>query len=109
MNIPDKDILKMIERQLTNGQELQLEADLLNPIRKYPADDISLNWNFEKYAEFLTRKERDYRFNVYMHRNLIDNDIFSFNDIICMHPEDFCHQWVFVFYEGFPFFSQGAK
>ena len=99
----------MIERQLTNVQELQLEADLLNPIRDYPADDISLNWNFETYSKFLTRKERDYRFNVYMLRILIDNDIFSFEDIIRMEPEDFCNQWIFSFYEEYPFFSQGGN
>ena len=108
-DIPDKDGLKMIERQLTNVQELQLEADLLNPIRDYPADDISLNWNFETYSKFLTRKERDYRFNVYMLRILIDNDIFSFEDIIRMEPEDFCNQWIFSFYEEYPFFSQGGN
>lgn len=105
----DKLCLNMIKRQLPVIHEEYLDADLLNPIRNYPPDDISLNWNYEKYSQFLTKKERDYCFNVYMRRELIDNDLFSFDDIIRMTPEDFCLQWHFVFYEDIPFAFQEVK
>ena len=102
--IADSTIQKMFERQLSAGSEEYLEIDALNKLR-VPLDDISLNWNYEKYSQFLSKEQREYKFNSYMRRDLIDNDIFSFEDILNMTEEDFCISWQFRFYEGIPFFG----
>ena len=41
-----------------------------------------------------------------MRRDLIDNDIFSFEDILNMTEKDFCVSWQFRFSEPIPFLKQ---
>ena len=102
--IADSTIQKMFDRQLNAGIEEYLEIDALNDLR-VPLDDISLNWNYEGYSQFLTKDQREYNFNPYMKKDLIDNDIFSFEDILNMTEDDFCTRWHFIFYEGIPSFG----
>lgn len=98
-------ILKMIEKQLNEEIEESLQIDGFNRF-VVPDDDISLNWNYEEYAEYLTEEQKSFRFNSYMRRDLIDNDIFSFEDIIRMKEEDFCICWGFNFFQTIPFLGQ---
>ena len=103
-SIADNTIQEMIVRQLNCDIEECLEIDGLNPFRR-PLDDISLNWNFEEYSHNLTIDQQEHKFNSYMRRDLIDNDIFSFEDILNMTEDDFCTCWLFKFYEGIPSFG----
>ena len=94
----------MFSRQLSCDIEEYLEIDGLNKFR-IPLDDISLNWNFEDYSHYLTIDQQNHKFNSYMRRDLIDNDIFSFEDILNMTEDDFCISWLFLFYESIPAFG----
>ncbi len=102
--IADSAIQEMFARQLSTDIEEYLEIDAFNKFR-VPLDDISLNWNYEEYSQFLSKEQREYKFNPYMRRDLIDNDFFSFEDILNMTEEDFCVSWQFRFCEGIPFFG----
>ena len=102
--IANSEIQNMFARQLSTGIEEYLEIDAFNKFR-VPLDDISLNWNYEKYSQFLSKVQRDYKFNLYMRRDLIDNDIFSFEDILNMTEKDFCVSWQFRFSEPILFFE----
>lgn len=103
-SIADSAIQQMFSRQLSCDIEEYLEIDGLNKFR-IPLDDISLNWNFEDYSHYLTIDQQNHKFNSYMRRDLIDNDIFSFEDILNMTEDDFCISWLFLFYESVPAFG----
>lgn len=104
-SIANSEIQNMFARQLSTGIEEYLEIDAFNKFR-VPLADISLNWNYEEYSQFLSKVQRDYKFNSYMRRDLIDNDIFSFEDILNMTEKDFCVSWQFRFSEPIPFLKQ---
>ena len=109
-DILDKRTLQIINRCLTDMNEEWLNMSIFNkPIFGCQTEDISLTWNFEKFSQFLSEKEKQFRFNPYMRRDLIDGQMFSFEDIIRMKEEDFSIQWQFKFYEGIYFKHDGEK
>ena len=109
-DILDKRTLQIINRCLTDMNEEWLNMSIFNkPIFGCQTEDISLTWNFERFSQFLSEKEKQFRFNPYMRRDLIDGQMFSFEDIIRMKEEDFCIQWQFQFYEGIYFKHDGEK
>ena len=98
----------MFARQLSCDIEEYIEIDEYKSVIRRPLlDDISLNWNYEEYSQYLTHQQRAYKFNPYMRRDLLDNDIFSFEDILNMTEEDFCISWKFSFYETISSFFPG--
>ena len=109
-DILDRRTLQIINRCLTDMNEEWLNMSIFNkPIFGCQTEDISLTWNFERFSQFLSEKEKQFRFNPYMRRDLIDGHVFSFEDIIRMKEEDFCIQWQFQFYEGIYFKHDGEK
>lgn len=104
----DQSILEMFARQLSCDIEEYIEIDEYKSVIRRPLlDDISLNWNYEEYSKFLNNQQRAHKFNPYMRRDLLDNDIFSFEDILNMKEDDFCICWQFRFYETISSFFPG--
>ena len=54
ISIANSEIQNMFARQLSTGIEESLEIDAFNKFR-VPLDDISLNWNYEEYSQFLSK------------------------------------------------------
>ena len=104
--VADRSIQEMFARQLSSNIEEYLEIGKLDSTIRSPfLNDISLNWNYEDYSQYLTHQQRAHKFNPYMRRDLLDNDIFSFEDILNMKEDDFCIRWQFMFYEEIPSFG----
>ena len=90
----------MIKRCLRDDCEETLAMDFLNkPMQGCQTEDISLSWNYEKYSKYLSEEEKNFKFSPYMRRDLIDGNIFSFEDIVRMQEKDFCIRWGFMFIE----------
>ena len=51
-------------------------------------EDESLNWNFEIYRKHLTEEQQKVRFHYFMHTIFIDDEIYSFEDLVRMREED---------------------
>lgn len=99
-DILDEQVLQMIKRCLRDDCEETLAMDFLNkPMRGCQTEDISLAWNYEKYSKYLSEEEKNFKFSPYMRRDLIDGNIFSFEDIVRMQEKDFCIRWEFCFIE----------
>ena len=58
-------------------------------IDDYNHADENYNWNFEVYRQYLTPEQQKIPFHYLMHSLFIDDNIYSFEDLIRMREEDF--------------------
>ena len=52
-------------------------------------DDDTLNWNFEVYSPHLSEEQKKVKFHYLMHTLFVDDNIYSFEDLVRMREEDF--------------------
>ena len=52
-------------------------------------EDDKLNWNFEVYSHHLSEEQKKVKFHYFMHTIFVDDCIYSFEDLVRMHEEDF--------------------
>lgn len=52
-------------------------------------EDPNLNWNVEVYSHHLSEEQKRVRFHHLMHALFVDDHIYSFEDLVRMHEEDF--------------------
>ena len=51
-------------------------------------EDDKLNWNFEVYSHYLSEEQKRIKFHYLMHTLFVDDHIYSFEDLVRMHQED---------------------
>ena len=51
--------------------------------------DDEINWNFEVYSFHLSEEQKKIKFHYFMHSLFVDDNIYSFEDLIRMCEEDF--------------------
>ena len=58
-------------------------------IRDSIHEDEKLNWNFEVFKPHLSEEQQKIKFHYFMHTVFVDDNIFSFEDLVRMREEDF--------------------
>jgi hypothetical protein len=58
-------------------------------IRDSIHEDENLNWNFEVYRPHLSEVQQKVKFHYFMHTVFVDDNIYSFEDLVRMREEDF--------------------
>lgn len=58
-------------------------------IRDSIHEDEKLNWNFEVFKPHLSEEQQKIKFHYFMHIVFVDDNIFSFEDLVRMREEDF--------------------
>ena len=88
-DIATMELQKELSKQATfedwNLELTETKQEINDEIHK----DETINWNREIYSQHLSEDQRQIRFHYLMHSLFVDDDIYSFQDLVRMKEEDF--------------------